>query len=85
MSDQQTPNSRQVGGDHYVAMAVQPWDAMRAWMTPAEFRAFCRGNAIKYLARAGSKGDEAEDYAKAAHYLDALLSTYSIDPKEPAR
>ena len=21
----------QIGGDHYVAKAIQPWDAMRAW------------------------------------------------------
>jgi len=30
---------------------------------------FCRGNAIKYLWRAGDKGDEIEDLRKAAWYV----------------
>ena len=31
---------------------------------------FCRGNAIKYLWRAGEKGDEIEDLRKARWYVD---------------
>lgn len=31
---------------------------------------FCRGNAIKYIWRAGLKGDELEDLRKARWYLD---------------
>lgn len=27
----------QVGGDHYVAKAVQPWHAMAAWMSHEQF------------------------------------------------
>jgi len=30
---------------------------------------FCRGNAIKYIWRAGLKGDEIEDLKKAAWYI----------------
>lgn len=30
---------------------------------------FCRGNAVKYLCRAGAKGDELEDLRKAAWYV----------------
>lgn len=67
------PQDRQVGGDHYTRMDVQPWQAMRAWMSPDEFRGFLRGNAIKYLARAGTKWPAREDLEKAAHYLDALI------------
>lgn len=63
----------QLGGTHYLDMGVQPWDAMQAWMTPMEFRGFLRGNAIKYVARAGKKGDEVEDLRKARHYLDRLI------------
>lgn len=73
--------SYQVGGDHYARLKVQPWDAMQAWMTPAEFRGFLRGNAIKYLARAGAKastGGAHEDILKAKHYLDRLISTYEV-------
>ena len=72
--------SYQVGGEHYTAMSVQPWDAMRAWMTPEQFQGFLRGNAIKYLARTGHKvsaAGEVEDLRKARHYLDALIKTYA--------
>jgi len=35
---------------------------------------FCRGNAMKYLWRAGQKGDEIEDLKKARWYLDREIS-----------
>lgn len=66
-------NNHQVGGDHYRAMDIQPWDAMQSWMTSAEFRGFLRGNAIKYLARCDKKGAPVEDLRKARHYLDKLI------------
>lgn len=62
----------QVGGTHYAAKAVQPWQAMAAWMTPEQFKGFLRGNAIKYLARCDDKGG-VEDLKKARHYLDKLI------------
>lgn len=68
-----SPDDTQVGGRHYTEMQIQPWHAMQAWMTPKEFRGFLRGNAIKYLARAGTKGDAAEDLRKARHYIDKAL------------
>jgi hypothetical protein len=68
-----TPSRRkQVGGNHYAKLDVQPWDVMRATMTPEEFQAFLRGNAIKYLMR--DKGSRAEDFAKAHHYIETLLA-----------
>ncbi len=67
------PRRHQIGGDHYRTKAVQPWDAMEAWLTEEQFVGFLRGNAIKYLARAGSKGDPVIDYQKARHYLDKLI------------
>jgi len=36
----------QVGGTHYADKPIQPWDAMRAWMTHEQFEGFLRGNAI---------------------------------------
>lgn len=62
----------QVGGDHYKNMGVQPWKAMESWFTPAEFRGFLKGNAIKYLARCNSKGG-IEDVQKALHYIAKLV------------
>jgi hypothetical protein len=66
--------NHQEGGDHYTRLSVQPWDAMEAWMAPEEFAGYLRGNVIKYVARAGRKGDAAEDLKKARHYLDKLIS-----------
>jgi len=66
-------NEMQIGGDHYASKSIQPWEAMEAWLSPDAFRGFLRGNAIKYLARAGSKGSELEDYQKAQHYLTKLI------------
>ena len=63
---------KQVGGDHYVNMGVQPWDAMKSWLTPEQFQGFLQGNSIKYLARWQSKGG-VEDLRKARHYLDKLI------------
>lgn len=65
-------NATQVGGDHYASKAVQPWEAMEAWMTHEQFSGFLRGNAIKYLARCDDKGG-IEDLKKARHYLDKLI------------
>lgn len=67
---------RQEGGDHYASMAVQPWDAMRAWLSREQFTGFLLGNAIKYLgrfnARAPGKGG-LQDLKKALHYLEAAI------------
>lgn len=70
-----TANTRQVAGDHYKSKAIQPWDAMEAWLTPEQFRGFLLGTSVKYLARAGDKGDFKEDIEKAHHYLEKLLET----------
>lgn len=65
-------NETQVGGNHYRSKSVQPWDAMAAWMPPAEFRGFLWGNVIKYVARWPEKGG-VEDLKKARHYIDKLI------------
>ena len=70
-------NEEQVGGDHYKAMGVQPWDAMEAWLTPNQFRGFLLGSAIAYLARVNTKNVEGKggvvDIKKARHYLDKII------------
>ena len=47
---------------------VECIDAIRAALTPEEFRGFCKGNAIKYSWREKLKGGD-EDLKKAAWYL----------------
>lgn len=41
---------------------------------------FCRGNALKYLWRAGSKGDELEDLRKARWYIDREIARLEKKP-----
>ena len=62
----------QIGGTHYLDMPIQPWEAMRAWMTHEQFIGFLRGNVIKYVARFDAKGG-LDDLRKAEHYLDRLI------------
>jgi hypothetical protein len=64
-------STMQVGGDHYRQMEVQPWDALKAWLTPEEYRGYQKGTAISYLARERSKGGDT-DIRKAVHHLIKL-------------
>jgi len=62
---------------HYVRLNPQPLDVIEAWGLD-----YHRGNALKYLARAGHKGttaDEATDLRKAAAYLLRLADTIDKD------
>lgn len=59
---------------HYNQGHIECIDALEAALGPDGFKAFCRGNAIKYLWRADLKNG-AEDYRKAAWYLDRLISS----------
>jgi hypothetical protein len=70
---QQSANDHQVAGSHYRQGKIQPWDAMQDWMSEEGFRSFLLGNALKYIARAGKKGEYKEDIQKAHHYLEKLL------------
>lgn len=65
-------DDHQIGGTHYQG-PVQPWAAMESWMSREQFVGFLRGNAIKYLARAGGKGRALEDVQKAEHYCRKLI------------
>lgn len=44
-------------------------DMIYAVLGPERFESYCRGNALKYLARADRKADTVEDLEKAAVYL----------------
>jgi len=65
-------NDRQVGGDHYKAMGVEPWDVVDTW--PIEQRiGYYRGGALKYIMRMGSKDQSPVEIAKGKHYMQKLL------------
>jgi len=46
---------------------------LKAWLTKEEFDGFCKGNTLKYLARAGKKDATLQEYKKAAWYLNELI------------
>lgn len=65
-------SDRQVGGEHYKNMGVEPWDVVDTW--PREQRiGYYRGSALKYLMRMGSKDMSAQEIAKGQHYMQKLL------------
>ncbi len=53
-------------------------------ITVTEHMNFCLGNAIKYIWRAGDKGDAVEDLRKARWYLDREIERLSKRPLPPA-
>lgn len=53
----------------YYQQGVEPIDAIEAWGL-----GFCLGNTVKYISRAGKKGDKLEDLKKARWYLDREIS-----------
>jgi len=73
-NEQAKARDTQVAGDHYKKMRVQPWDVIDD-LPHAQAIGFYRGNAIKYIMRAGEKGPAKEDYQKAIHYLQKLIET----------
>lgn len=72
----------QVGGDHYSKLAITPWQALEAWLTPEEFRGYLKGEAIVYIARELQKGGKT-DIGKAGHVLTKLLAVYDGPAKLP--
>ena len=67
---------------HYCDGGIETIDYIRAKLTPEEFIGYCKGNALKYISRAGKKGDASEDLAKAAVYLGWASDT-PTDAKTP--
>lgn len=70
-SKPQSADARQVGGSHYKAMNVQPWEAMETLLTYDEFIGFLKGNMIKYAMRQGLK--DPADAEKFRHYRQKYL------------
>lgn len=65
-------NERQVGGDHYKAMGVEPWNVVDTWPIEQRIGAYRHG-ALKYIMRMGSKDVSAQEISKGQHYLQKLL------------
>ena len=57
---------------HYTQGGIECIDALKACMTPEEFKGFLRGNALKYLWRFREKAG-LQDIQKAEWYLNRLI------------
>jgi len=66
---------KQVGGDHYKSMVIQPSEFINKNDLP-----FAEGNAIKYLCRHKQKNQK-EDLLKAKHYIDMAIERDYPEPK----
>ena len=72
VADAGKARDRQVGGDHYKKLAIQPWDAMKVWLTPEQYIGYHKAAVIGYVARCDDKGG-LEDIKKALHHLVELI------------
>ena len=69
MFEEENALKKQVGGNHYASMAVQPVE----FIVKNEL-GFLEGNIVKYVCRHHAKNG-AEDIKKAIHYCELLLQT----------
>jgi Protein of unknwon function (DUF3310) len=73
MPDEMVDHPAHYGGEgnpYEVILVIEAWEL-----------GFCLGNAVKYIARAGKKGDPVEDLKKAAWYLEREIDKLSPAPE----
>ena len=65
-------NEHQIGGDHYAANAIQPWDYIIANQL-----GYLEGNIVKYITRWRRKGG-IQDLDKVIHYAEKLKEVETL-------
>ena len=75
-------NDKQIGGDHYKSMGVEPWHVIDTWPLEQRIGAY-RAGALKYLMRLGNKDEMAQEAGKGLHYLEKLLEVLREPREEP--
>jgi len=70
-------NDKQVGGQHYKQMGVEPWDVVDTWPIEQQI-GYYRGGALKYIMRMGTKDEQIQEIGKARHYTDKLIEVLEI-------
>lgn len=79
---------RQVGGDHYKNMGVEPWDVIDTWPIEQQI-GYHRGNVLKYTMRLGNKDERLQEAKKIRHYADKLIEvlerTYGSDTRSEGK
>lgn len=66
---------------HYTTGGIEVIEYIRAKITPEQFVGYCLGNTLKYVSRAGHKGDALQDYRKARVYLDWAIELLEEEDK----
>lgn len=66
------PAIKQVGGDHYQQLGIDPIEVMVLNFTPEEYEGYLTGNILKYVMRYKHKNG-VEDLNKASTYLNELI------------
>ena len=70
-------NEKQVGGQHYKQMDVEPWDVVDTWPIEQQI-GYYRGNALKYIMRMGAKDMANQEAGKAGHYVQKLIEVLEL-------
>ena len=70
------PFKKQVGGNHYKDLAIQPIDYIMQ-----NGLGWCEGNIVKYITRHSLKGGR-KDIEKVIHYAEMLLAEYDERNKD---
>ena len=60
---------------HYNQGEIECIDAIKAALGEEGFKAYCRGNALKYTWRANHKGNHDQDVQKAIWYMNRIIQT----------
>ncbi len=70
-------SARQVGGDHYKNMKIEPWDVVDTWPLEQRVGAY-RYASLKYIMRLGSKDERVGEAMKGGHCTEKLVETLTI-------
>lgn len=76
MSEKKKASERQVGGDHYRSLPIQPSHYIRA-----NDLGWYEGNIVKYVTRYRQKGGKA-DLQKVIHYAELILEELEGETEE---
>jgi hypothetical protein len=63
---------------HYKTGGIETIDYIQAKLSPEEFAGYCRGNALKYISRAGHKDATAQEVGKAIWYMERWRATLGV-------
>jgi hypothetical protein len=64
---------------HYTKGGIETLDYIKAKLSAEEYRGYLKGNILKYISRAGLKGEADADYKKVEFYAQELVSAHTTD------